>query len=281
MHRTLVWLATLLLLLVAGCSSSSPSPSSTSSGEKAAEAAAPSTAAGSAVPAPAAPRVGSCHELSVPEATDPVDAGGPVPCGQPHTSVTFKVGAIDPVVDGHLLAVDSRTVRAQIASSCPVSPGSFLGGDRTTRRLSRFEVVWFSPSLAQADAGANWYRCDVVAVRSERQLLALPSRMKGVLDRTGALDRYGTCGTAAPSARSFARVVCSVKHSWRAVDDVDLPQDARYLAKGVTATADAACKGVASQRAGGKLKFTWSFEWPTRAQWKSGQRYGYCWVPQG
>lgn len=278
MHRTLVLLATLLLLLVAGCSSSS---SSAASKEESAGTPSPSTAASSAAPAPAAPRVGSCHELSVSEATDPVDAGGPVRCREPHTSATFKVGEIDPVVDGHLLAVDSRTVRTQIANSCPDSPSAFLGGDRTSQRLSRFEVVWFSPSLEQADAGANWYRCDVVAVRSEGQLLPLPARLKGVLDQPRALDKYGTCGTAAPDARAFARVVCSERHSWRAVDDVGLPKDARYLAKGVTATADAGCKAVASERAGGELKYTWSFEWPTRAQWKSGQRYGYCWVPQG
>lgn len=274
MHRILVLLATLLFLGVTGCSSSS-------TGQEAAKAPSPSTAVSSAAPAPVAPRTGSCHELSVPEATDPVDAGGPVRCRQPHTSVTFEVGEISPVVDGHLLAVDSRTVRAQIANSCPDTPGSLLGGDRTTQRLSRFEVVWFSPSLEQADAGANWYRCDVVAVRSEGQLLPLPARLKGVLDEPGALDRYGTCGTAAPGARTFARVVCSERHSWRAVDDIDLPKDARYLAKDVTATADGACKDVASERADGRLKYTWSFEWPTRAQWTSGQRFGYCWVPQG
>ena len=36
---------------------------------------------------------------------------------------------------------------------------------------------------------------------------------------------------------------------------------------------------VASGRSNGSLKYTWSFEWPTRDQWDAGQRYGYCWVP--
>ena len=119
-----------------------------------------------------------------------------------------------------------------------------------------------------------------MAPRSEGKLLPLPAKLKGVLDQDGALDRFGTCGTAAPDAPGFSRVVCSEKHSWRAVDVIDLPADARYLAKDVTATADAACKDVASERADGSLKFTWSFEWPTRAQWAAGQRYGYCWVPE-
>jgi hypothetical protein len=261
-----------LLVVVAGCSSGE---------ERAREPEkSPAAAVSSAPPPPADPAVGSCHALTVSEAADPVDPGGPVPCRGPHTSVTVKVGRISPLVDGHLLAVDSRTVRAQIAKACPDEPGPYVGGEPTTQRLSRFEVVWFAPSLEQADAGADWYRCDVVAVRSQGRLLRLPARLKGVLDQDGALDRYGTCGTSAPAARGFSRVVCSQRHSWRAVDVVELPRNARYLAKDVGATADSACKDVAAERANGALTYTWSFEWPTRAQWSTGQRYGYCWVPE-
>ena len=264
-----------LVAVAAGCSGSGSEPGSTSSSEPS-----PGSSTSSEAPVPTAPQVGGCHELSLIQATDPVDAGAPVSCRRPHTSVTVKVGQLSPVVDGHLLAVDSRTVRAQIARACPSEPGDYLGGDQTTRRLSRFEVVWFSPSLEQADAGANWFRCDVVALRSKGRLLTLPARVKGVLDRDGALDRFGTCGTTAPDRPGFARVVCSERHSWRAVDLVPLPRSARYLAKDVTAGGDTSCKGVAAARANGSLKYTWSFEWPARSQWTAGQRYGYCWVPE-
>jgi len=277
--RPVMLLGSLVLALVAGCSSSSGKPETAP--ESSPGVSASSTPPDSAPPEEASPQVGSCHQLSVSEATDPVDAGAPVPCRRPHTSVTTKVGQLSPVVDGHLLAADSRTVRAQIEEACPEAPDAYVGGDQTARRLSRFKVVWFSPSLEEADAGANWYRCDVVAVRSEGRLVLLPAKLKGVLDQKGALDRFGTCGTEAPDAKGFASVVCSQEHSWRAVDVVDLPADARYLAKEVAATGDAACKDVAAERAGGELKYTWSFEWPTRTQWASGQRYGYCWVPEG
>ena len=269
------WTAAVLALVVvvlAGCSSEDP---------QAAPEPSPSLSASSAPPPPPTPKVGECHALSVVEATDPVDPSPPVPCRRRHTSVTVKVGKLQLVADGHELAVDSRTVRRQIADACPASPGAFVGGDQTTQRLSRFEVVWFSPSLEQADAGANWYRCDVVAVRSEGKLAPLPPRLKGVLDQKGALDRYGTCGSAAPDAGGFERVVCSDKHAWRAVDVVDLPADTQYLAKDAAARGDSTCEDVAAQRANGSLKYTWSFEWPTRTQWAEGQRYGYCWVPEG
>jgi hypothetical protein len=173
------------------------------------------------------------------------------------------------------------------------NPAGFFSSVRNTRQFIsgslarsvigwfvRPRLVWFSPSLEDADAGANWYRCDVVAPRSEGKLLPLPPRLKGVLDKDGALDRFGTCGTAAPDAPGFSRVVCSEKHKWRAIETMALPSDKHYLAKDVTAAADSRCKDVASERANGSLKFTWSFEWPPRAQWNAGQRWGYCWVPE-
>ncbi len=233
----------------------------------------------SAPPPPAPPEVGECHELTLAEATDPVAAETRVPCAREHHAVTVGVGRVPALADGHLLAVDSPTVRARIAAACPPLLARYVGGEETTRRLSRFEAVSFAPSLAQADAGADRFRCDAVALRREGELLPLPRRIEGVLDAPDALDRFGTCGTAAPSARTFERVACSEKHSWRAVDVVEIPKSTRYLAEDATAAGDAACKDVAADRAAGALEFTWSFEWPTRPQWAAGQRYGYCWVP--
>ena len=261
-----------LLVLLSACSSgetgtAAPTPR-------------PSASVSSAAPAPAAPRVGSCHSLTLREAVDPVDAGSPVGCRRPHTSVTVKVGRISALADGHLLAVDSRTVRSRLTRACPREVTDTVGGDQTARRLSRLEVVWFAPTLEQADAGADWFRCDVVGIRSPGRLLPLPAKVAGLLDQPGAADRYGTCGTAAPGARGFQRVVCSVRHSWRAVDTIDLPPGTAYLAGAAGTTADSACQDIASTRAQGALKFSWSFEWPTRAQWDAGQRYGYCWVPE-
>ena len=68
--------------------------------------------------------------------------------------------------------------------------------------------------------------------------------------------------------------------AWRAVDVVELPKAARYDGQELAGTGDAACKDIAAKRANGELKRSWSFERPTRAQWASGQRYGYCWVPE-
>ena len=168
-----------LMLLGAACASGESAPSARPGSTPSATA---SVSVSVAPPAPPAPAVGSCHALDLEQATQPVDPTRAVKCSRPHTSVTIAVGQIDPVQDGHLLALDSPAVRAQLAEACPSTLPRSFGGSRTTQRLSRLEVVWFGPSLEQADAGANWYRCDVVALRSKGSLLPLPRTMEGVLD---------------------------------------------------------------------------------------------------
>ena len=140
--------------------------------------------------------------------------------------------------------------------------------------------MWFSPTVEEADAGADWFRCDVVGLRSEGRLLALPARMKGVLDQPGALDTPGhvrdrvTLGARLPAGGLLGPTLLARRRRRGPAPAT------RYLAAPATTAADAACQDVASARADGALSYTWAFEWPARAQWAAGQRYGYCWVPE-
>lgn len=261
-------------LVLAGCSGAGE--------DEPGEAGSPSASASASPredPVPAAPAVGQCRRLDLARATSPVDTSAPIDCAKPHTAVTVAVGLLPAVADGHLLAVDSDAVRRRVAAACPSSLLDRVGGDETTRRLSRLRVVWFTPSVELADAGADRYRCDVVAVRDDERLLRLPRRVAGLLDRPGALDTFGTCGTAAPDASGFRRVACADPHRWRAVDTVDLPRRARYLDGALTRRGESACQDVAADRADGALRYSYAFEWPTRDQWRDGQRWGWCWVP--
>lgn len=272
--------ALVVLALLAGCAGGSDPADAGSPSTEGSAGGTSASPAPTATPPPPVPTEGQCRSLTLEQATAPVDTTPAVGCRTRHTAVTVAVGALPLLARGHLLAVDSAAVRRRVAASCPASLLERAGGDTTARRLSRLRVVWFTPSLEQADAGADSYRCDVVAVRDEDRLLPLPRRFAGMLDRPGALDTFGTCGTAAPGARGFRRVACAEPHRWRAVDTVGLPARARYLDGAVTDRGDSACEDVASARADGALRYSWAFEWPTRAQWREGQRYGWCWVPQ-
>ena len=59
------------------------------------------------------------------------------------------------MVDGHAVAVDSAGVQHQLATTCPRKLAAYVGGSAEVADLSRFNVVWFSPTLEQSDRGAT------------------------------------------------------------------------------------------------------------------------------
>ncbi|MGZ4438269.1 MAG: septum formation family protein [Nocardioidaceae bacterium] len=265
-----------------GCSSgggpdASGTPSPSTSG--AATEAAPNP---KAPPPPAAPRNEACYRLTLQQLAQPTSSTAPTGCGAQHDTQTIYVGRLRTVVDGHAVTVDSDTVQRQLASTCPRRLASYLGGTTQTLDLSRFHVVWFSPTLAQSDQGAAWFRCDLIAFARGDVLFRLPppAKLRGALGRPGALSTYGLCGTAAPGARDFERVICAQKHSWQAFSTIALAGGRRYPGvAAVRGAGDATCKSQAQARAGNALKYQYGWEWPTSEQWTGGQHYGYCWMP--
>ena len=234
------------------------------------------------VAAPPAPRPKACYRLTFEQLTVPSNDSEPVPCTRRHDAQTIHVGRLDTVVDGHSLAVDSERVRRQLARTCPRKLAEQVGGTTETRNLSRFEVVWFSPTLEQADRGADWFRCDLVAIAAGDVLFPLPPRPRvaGVLDRPGALATYGLCGTAEPGTPTFERVICARRHSWRAISTIALPGAERYPGTArVRSAGDSPCRDTARDQAADPLQFEYGWEWPSAKQWDNGQRFGYCWAP--
>ena len=274
------WWAFAAVLALTGCSSDEKPQQSTS--------ASPSPQA-SSTPAdePAFdrapdPRAGMCYRLSLEDAARPTSDAGSVSCTEDHTARTVHVGRLDTVVDGHALGVDSDRVQAQLADTCPAELDAFLGGDAELRALSRFEAIWFSPTLEEYAAGAMWFRCDVVAVGGPDTLLKLPSdeRLKGILDRPGALETYGLCGTAEPGAEGFERVACALPHSWVAISTIPLDGGDSYPGvEAVRQAGDESCSDEVRARNGLVLEYRYGWEWPTADQWAAGQRYGFCWAP--
>jgi hypothetical protein len=269
---------------LAGCTSSGTAPSSSSSTPAASAASTPASVVPSQArtPLPPAPRNEACYRLSIKQLALPTNSSRPTSCNSRHDTQTIYVGRLDTVVDGHLVAIDSPRVQRQLERTCPAQLARYLGGSAQTLNLSRFHVVWFSPTLSQSEQGADWFRCDVIAFGRGDALFGLPApaKLKGALAASGALARYGLCGTAAPGARTFQRVICARRHSWRALSTIAIPGGRRYPgASRVRASGDATCKTQAQQQAGNSLKYQYGWEWPTGKQWAAGQHYGFCWVP--
>lgn len=275
------------VLVLAGCSSGedadtpaqpSPSPSrdaGADAGPRTAQAPAPAAA-------PPAPTRAACYRLTLRQLTRTSNGSDPVPCTGRHDAQTIHVGRLDLDVAGHRLAVDADRVRAQMARTCGSRMAAHLGGTPEDRDLGRFEVVWFAPTLTQAERGADWFRCDLVAIAGADRLFPLPpaGRVTGVLDSDDALATYGLCGTAEPGTRGFARVICGRPHSWRAIGTIPLSGGDTYPGTAqVRRAGDDACRDEAAAAAADPLSFEYGWEWPSRQQWQHGQRFGYCWVP--
>jgi hypothetical protein len=231
----------------------------------------------SAAPRPAA---SGCDDLTYQQAVAPTlpTDDTPVACGTSHTSQTYAVGTLSTAVDGHLVGVDSARVQAQVAKRCPAALSAYLGGDEEKLRLSMLRAVWYTPTVAQAEAGADWYRCDVIALAGDQQLASMKGSLKGVLGSDRAGD-WAMCGTAQPGTAGFARVPCRAQHSWKALATVDLPAGVYPGEAAVKAAGQKPCQQAGQDVASDALDYQWGYEWPTSDQWSAGQTYGICWAP--
>ena len=231
-------------------------------------------------PPPPAPLVGTCRTLTFLSAGAPSDSTPTVPCSQKHTAITVAVGTL--VDRAHLktLDINAPAVQRLLAVNCPKAVETYAGAHGPKFDLSQIQALPFVPTPAQIAQGANWYRCDMVVLAAPSTLAVVTGTLRGALRSARALDRWGTCGTTAPSARTFKRVLCSQRHTWRAVAVIDIPKKSGYLAKNTSRAASLACRKIAANAAHGASKYTWSFEWPNKQQWQAGQRFGLCWLPR-
>jgi hypothetical protein len=222
------------------------------------------------------PKVGECHDLSFRQALSVVGGTKPVACRKGHTAETFLVGRLELATRaGKMRRVDSRAAQRQARTACTSRLPRHLARTPRELRLSMAQAVWFTPSPQRAEAGADWFRCDVVVVASEKKLLRLPRRTKG----WGDAAAIAMCATAAPGTPAFRRVTCGARHSWVAVATVDIPGRKLPARDAIADRMESPCRDAARSRAGDPLDFSWSQEIPTAGQWDAGRRYGICWVP--
>jgi len=265
---------TAIVVLAAACTSGGDQPRAGSSSTPPATATATPPPRATAAPAP---QDQACHRLTYAQALAPTSADTPVPCRSLHTSQTYAVGRLATEVGGHLVAVDSPRLQRQVGTTCPQRLARFLGASPERLRLSMLRAVWFTPTVDASDQGADWFRCDVIAVAAAKQLAPLSGNLKGAL--RGTRDTYAMCGTAEPGTKGFRRVLCRDKHSWRALRTVALSGKS-YPGQGAAkAAGQKVCQEAGRKVAADALDYKWGYEWPTAQQWAAGQSYGICWAP--
>jgi hypothetical protein len=223
---------------------------------------------------PAPPRARTCYRLSFDDALAPTHAKKPVPCRGVHTGVTFFVGRYD-----KSLPVDGAAVHRLESTACPRRFAAFVGGTPQDRRLSMLRTIWFTPTVQQAARGGHWFECVAIALRDEQHLALIKGPVEGALDRTESREHYGLCANAEPGTDGFEQRICAVPHSWVALRTVPFaPGPYPGVAK-VRSAGQQPCQDAGADASDDPLDYRWSYQWPTRQQWRDGRTYGICWAP--
>ena len=188
------------------------------------------------------------------------------------------------MTNGHLLAVDSEAVRTQVANRCPAQLAAYVGATEEQLRLSLLRPVWFTPTIEQSDAGAAWYRCDVIAVSGDKQVAKIDHDIFEALKKPAGACRVRPVrhrparhrGVHPGAVPRGPQLEGDLGH--RPLQDVQ--ERRRY--PGTNAVKDAGqtvCADAARAIASDALDYEWGYEWPTKDQWQAGQTYGRCWSP--
>jgi Septum formation len=224
-----------------------------------------------------APRVGQCRVLETFELQASSNPRPTVPCSQPHTSITIKVGAF-PLREVTPANLRSGVLGDEAQQGCAAVFPTVVGGDLRTQRTSILRTAVFLPTAEQIGGSARWYRCDLIAGGDHGlPLQRLPAQANGILDGAVPLSLQA-CWTATKLSTG-REIPCSQQHVMRAVGIAPLP-DSPYPGPRVLRTTSAkSCKRVVMTWLHGRFFSGYSYEWPGPVSWRRLHvRSAVCWA---
>jgi hypothetical protein len=225
----------------------------------------------------AAPHVGACRVLSPDDVAQSSNASPTVPCSARHTAETFAVGTLP----GRFAkaSYDDPDLASYAYQVCSSKFIDFTGADDSLAMRTILNWAWFRPSRPAWDAGARWYRCDVIGGGDQtRQYVDLPTATEGLL-LGRPKDQWMVCAQGATVSGSV-KVPCSEKHDWRAVTTIVLGQPGDpYPGDSVV---QSRTRAYCSQSVGAYLDYPvdydFGFSWFHEAEWQAGNRRSVCWA---
>lgn len=235
------------------------------------------TACGSDEVSVAKPTAKACRVLTPADSDHPSNNSPVVDCSGKHTAETFLIESLPADVAGS--GYDTDEVGAYVYSQCEPAFGKFVGADESLVMRTVLNWSWFLPSQEAWDAGARWFRCDLIGGGPDSQSYeSLPETGKNLLLGKPD-DRWMVCGRG-ETVDSSVKVPCSDKHDWRAVTTIKLgqPGDA-YPGDRVT---QARTREFCSDSVGAWLEYPVTYDfgytWFHEAEWKVGNRRSVCWA---
>ncbi len=224
------------------------------------------------------PRPGQCRMLTAEQVGAPVDDTEPVGCDEPHTAQTYATGTFPRDVAGD--EIDDEALGEHLFADCNSRFRAFVGrGDESLVMRSTVTWSWFRPPQAAWDAGARWWRCDVVGGGEQSPaLLELPADAEDLLAGKPD-DRWLACADG-PTVSSAPTVPCSQEHTWRAVTTIVLGDAAaEYPGDDVVrARTRAFCSGSVEAWLGYPVAYDYGYSYFGETEWAAGNRRSICWA---
>lgn len=224
-----------------------------------------------------APSVGDCRSLDVEDISRSTDDTAPVPCSEPHTTQTFLVDEFT----GKAAASDHDDSRlgAQAYERCQSEFIEYVGGTESLVMRSMLTWAWFRPTDEQWEAGARWFRCDVVGGGEQsEELVELPETAEGILLGQPD-DKWMVCADGETVAGSM-KLSCDQPHTWRAVTTIVLGQakDPYPGQRLVEVKTRDFCSESVGAWLNYPLEYDYGYTWFHEPEWKAGNRRSICWA---
>jgi len=245
------------MLSVGGCGLVSKDSSSKGSGQPGPQASA--KASESATPAYLGkPKVGECHALTVKDIRRDSETKKPVPCSEPHTTVTVAVVKATKATSS--AKGDARTFA--VGEACGPGFTKALGADSKTRAKTLYSLAWFNPTKEQVADGATWLRCDVTLTAANH---AFAIKGEQPLLDDGPTKAELACGRLASGEKAaWIFVPCATKHQFVLTDLIAAAPGTSYT------DAEKAAKKACLLKGG-------LYSWSHADQWGIGDRWYSCW----
>ena len=224
-----------------------------------------------------APEPGTCRLLEPAAIAAASDDTATVPCSEPHNAETFLVAPFKGELED--AEHDDERLGKHVYERCNRGFMKFTGANESLALRTVLSWGWWRPTEEEWEAGARWYRCDVVGGTDQSAELAeLPRTAKGVLLGIPG-DRWMAC-VRGPEVSGVPPVPCTEPHDWRAVTTIVVGKDdEKYPGDRVV---EVLSRDYCSNSVGAWMNYPIDYEygytWFHKAEWETGNRRSICWA---
>lgn len=205
----------------------------------------------------ATPKVGQCRTLTAKLAAAPTDTSKPTSCAKRHNAVTIAIAKVPTPLVGQ----SQEQLSALGEAACAPLVLKKLGRSPAERETSAYRYVFFQPTAAQVQAGARWFRCDLV-LEGGKRLLPLPAHLSHPILPKRLNDHIARCLT-----RTHVTTTCSSTHSYRPIDAITFKPAAYPTADDFAQAGTELCPS----------RMRW-MTWGGAAAWAAGDRVLVCYA---